>query len=445
VSAAIDTPSARRLLETLERDAVSARNRADISGDGHDLARVVELALFSVPTARVLADEGARRELRAIDPELAIALEPWFTAPFAREASMRVAIHNARGEMTRGQATIAALMRAYRAREEAVRREARASLDPLLDHLYDRTAVQQITEAIAPAKPVSAEPFIPLSTQRTASGLLVLPSAELIQGLAGGGLIDARIFGSAIASAPEEAPVPKDSAPQPSTLPELLRALAESVLGSPAASFGEWRAACAAIHVADFRAVELPVLGRVRANFLPFEHPAVPIYRPSAIIKAEVDAWSSTAAIFSAGTELAGPAFGGALVFGSATKSFVLRGLADRPPDVLRATRALALCCGFLFAPEVEDPPRSLDRWWSCEPALSRAPGEHGAIYLRSDRLRNALLSGATLIGLLRDNFDEDWFRNPRLSPERIRELALLAAPATENAIATWLNEHARL
>lgn len=441
----VDLVAAQQLLETLERDAISARNRADIDGDVGDLSRLIKQALYSVPAARVLADEGARRELNAIDPSLGAALAPWFRGSFAIEAVMRGAVFQARGDLVRGSVPISGLMRAYRSREESMRREARAALDPLLDHLYDRTAVQQIIDRFEAPDPKISEPLAPIKPEeRSASGLLVLPSAELIQGLAGGGTIDPRIFASTLA--PEPAAVPTDtSAAQASSLPELLRALAESVLGEPATTFGEWRAACAAFHVADFRAGELPVLGRPRTKFLPFEAPGVPIYRPGATVRADSDAWSSQASLFGAGAEWAGLAFGGALAFGSATRSFVLRGLADRPGDPLRATRALALSSGFLFVARELDPPEALDRWWTAESSLARAPGEASAIYTYGAAHRDALLRGLSLVSLLRDTYDEDWFRNPRLTPDRLRELSVLAAPATENAVAAWLNEHARL
>lgn len=474
----IDPEAARRLLATLASDGPRARSRADGSGEPRDLARIVELAFATVPAARVFADAGARRELAAFDRAASTGLDAWFAAPFAKEASLRSAIFGARDGSGRG---FAALMRAYRAADEPTRRDARASMDPLLDDLYERTAVQEIIAAYrAPAtSPSPAPASSPAPT--SSGGLLVLPSAELIQGLAGGATLDpallATLAASEVPAAPPASSSPASSSPASSSpaatgataatltaeLRDLLRALAESVLGVAPSSFGAWRAACAAFHVADFRPALVPALSGTNTRALPFEHVAVPLARAGAIVDAGADAWSASTHLLGAGRELAGDAYGGALLATTATRAFVLRGLSDRPGDPIRAARAFALCCGFRFAAsrlEATDadtlrgsydqaigasPAASLARWWSLEPRLAGAPGESDALYAHTAALAHAILRGVQLASTLRDTHDEDWFRNPRLTPDRLRDLALLATPATSSHLIGWLREHARL
>lgn len=466
----IDTDAARRLLATLEADAPRARNRADGSGDARDLARVVELALFSVPAGRVFADAGARRELAAFDAPLARALKTWFQAPFAREAALRTAVFAARGTWIKQDVSIGALMRSYRAFDESTRRGARAELDRLFGTLYSSTGVQEIIKQHQrTVPPPSPAPAIPATAPASPSSLLILPSAELIQGLSGGSPLDPAMLAALATPPPAVSSVapaasPVDAQKEDLALRDLLRAIAESILGTAPATFGAWRAACAALHVADFRTAPLELLGRPSLRTLPFEHPAVPLTRAGAIVDQDADAWSTSTALFGLGREVAGDAFAGALLATTATKSFATRALSDRPGDPTKAARAFALSCGFRYAAsrfhehtDAESlraaydetfrasPPAELAAWWCLESRLASAPGEDAAIYAHTAALSTAILRGVGLAATLRDQFDEDWFKNPRLTRDRLRDLAAIAEPAPEARLITWLREHVRL
>src|SRR5690242_14087826 len=121
-------------------DAPRARTRAESMGEERDLARLLELAAYSVPDARRLLDPGARRELAAFDRSLASALEPYFGVPWAREAALRARVHGAVGELGGQRADLSSLMRSYRAQDEQLRRAARVELDRLLDVVFETTA-----------------------------------------------------------------------------------------------------------------------------------------------------------------------------------------------------------------------------------------------------------------------------------------------------------------
>jgi hypothetical protein len=243
-----------------------------------------------------------------------------------------------------------------------------------------------------------------------------------------------------------------------------LRALAASVLGAAPKSFGEWRAACAAFHVADFRPTTNALLAPSGARTIPFEHVVAPLTRANAIIAADADAWSSSTFLLGAAHNVGGEACAGAWLATAATRAFVSRGLADRPNDPARAARTFALCCAFRFAtarfhehtdPDAmraaydetfgASPALALARWWSLEPALAAAPGESRALYPHTAALSRAILRGADLASTLRDTYDEDWFRNPHLTAEALRDRALIAQPASEGRLIAWLLEHAHL
>jgi hypothetical protein len=244
---------------------------------------------------------------------------------------------------------------------------------------------------------------------------------------------------------------------------DLVRALAETVAGAVPATFGAWRAAGAGTTVADFRpAPELALTSLAhRARALPFEQPLVPIARPDAVAALDLDAASAIAHLIGLGALAGDPAVGTALALTAPTRIFADRGLAKRPSDRARARRTLGLALTLVYvqaavaaqaAGDVEAlrdhfqdalfsaPPAPLARWWAAEHAAARAAGERGSIYLRSGGpVLDALRRGVMLASRLRDAFDEDWFRSPHATIDRISDVAAGAEPATERAFTDWV------
>jgi hypothetical protein len=157
------------------------------------------------------------------------------------------------------------------------------------------------------------------------------------------------------------------------------------------------------------------------------------------------------------------PAAGAALAFAACTEVFAAC-FADAGSDRRRTARALAASLAWLVlechlvgrASTVEDlldrerdvlgfsRPRWLARLLWMGARFERAPGEDTARYAGGARLEEQLGRGAALAFDLRERFDEDWFRNPRVTREVLGDAALASSNSVDQVIA-WLKESNRL
>ncbi|MCK6551755.1 hypothetical protein L6R52_38330 [Myxococcota bacterium] len=320
-----------------------------------------------------------------------------------------------------------------------------------------------------------------------------MPSADLVQALASGGPIDPALLAglaagepiaaqtattttttwapptNALIQAPTSEELERLAAPDPrgearsTALAELCRGLADAARGHAPDSYTAWRAAAAGTDVADFR-VRDALLARwapSRVRFLPFEQPLTPIARRGALVAPAADALSTIASLIGAGAARGEPVLGAALAVTAPSRPFLLVGLTERPSDPARAARTLSLAIALLALsstlarsadgrPEAlrdlhqdalgSAPSEPLARWWSWERSLGRAPGEADALYRWSPAFTDLLARGAALAHRLRETFDEDWFRNPRVTLDGVHELTPTEDPAPgELTLARWL------
>lgn len=491
---------ARRLLTALDEQISRGRTRADADGDPGPLRTARSTAVRALAGAAELAEASVRRDLLSVDPATAGALDRHFEAPLAAEAELRGALARVRARVAGRERTLAEVMRDLRDPSEARRAAAEAALDAPLEELAETHGLEALVTRLAgpetpPQVPARrAAPPMPLAR----AGALLLPSADLVQALSAGGPLDPAVLAGLAAGAPLELSAPPGSAPPRPAAPsglieaptpeelarlssasgpstargsvwaELRRALASAARDRVPDTYGAWRAAAAGADVADFR-VRDGLLARwapARARFLPFEQPLVPLARPGALVAAAPDAAATIAQLLGLGVARGEPLVGAALAVTAASRPFLSVALTDRPSDALRAARTIALAV-VTFAHDAElaraaagapealrdltqdalgaAPSATLARWWAVELGLARAPGEAHALYRSTPRLAELLTAGATLASRLRDAFDEDWFRNPRVTSDVLRELSVLDGASDEAALGRWLREHAEL
>jgi hypothetical protein len=494
---------ARRFVACARGLAAEARTQADVDGETTPMSSVIDRALARVPEARVFTEAAVLRELEAMNARAAMVVGRWFDAPWALEARARKEMARVEVEIGGVKEPLARAMLRYRSDEEDVRRAARSVIDRTLEAAADRVDLRSIVEKIPSLPSVRADTRRRMEAAAAtpsatvgAAGLLV-PTNELIESfaLAAGSqdpaLAEALIAAALGQGAPAAASItrnvstliasqssgaqlreaaasepPTDAAVAP-TVPtatmQLIRELGDSVGRRSPTTFGAWRAARSGSGVADFRpSAELSLLrSSSQAIALPFEQPLAPIGRAGAATRSGLDATSAFASLLSAGGSHGDYAIGGALSLTAPTTAFLERGMGDRPTDRDRVSRTFALSAAMAFLDAVlgelsaGDPEQLRDRyqegiacapsaqlavWWAAEHALERAPGEETALYAHSGaKIIDAFLRGVAIVEVLREAFDEDWFRNPRASAETIRSIAQAATPASEERLAAWL------
>ncbi len=463
---------ARALSTGLRSEAAGARNAADILGDGRTLADLLEDALRSVPSGPLLRAPEGHKELRAQDEALARAMTRWFRAPLAREAAVRARLHALSAQVLGAAEPLVTTLRRTRAPDAEQRsvalRALDAALDPVAGALLSISASYlAMGEAARPPPPPNPAVAAPLPRQ----GGLFLATPEVVAALASGvGDLASLIAPPPPSPEPEVPAAPADARQaRVSRLADLLRALALAVGSECPSDLAGWRARASAHDVADLSVRPATVFHErsARLRVLPFEAPGVPLARPGAAAAPDGSAWNMSGHLLGLGVGLLAPGLGAALALTAACPVFLRRGLVDAPPDLLRASRAvtLALALRVLLADLGElaagDPstlrkamqdalggaaPEAWLTTLAAERGLAEAPGEAGAHYvLGGERSAATWRRGAVLADRLRDELDEDWFRNPRASWERLVDLDRSTREDDTHALGRWLQEHAQL
>lgn len=415
-----DIPGLEDAFGRLEVQSRAARTAAD-RGDPRPLAKL----LAGVPAA--LSDRGARRELATAAPRLAARFEKYLEFPFPQEARARAEMAQLQlrhGKALRSPEAVTLRLHAASSSEQHTALEALRPLLPALELLED----------IAPPPPEVAR-RAPAKEER--QGGILLPTPELMAEL---GLTAPR----------EEAS--KETAPDQSRAAgELLRALAESVLGRRATDWLGLLRAAGGAEVADFR-LDLPVWLGPRSR-LPLR-PAVPWSRGDAAAENRESAVSLVAAAL--GSE---GAVGAALLLSSPA----VKRLRDPGVDRRRTLRtvaaaiALALSEALVRGTSREERrthlsdaigfsrPDLLEEVRFLELCFSGAPGEEASLYAGTPGVAKLVRRGVALAEDLRERFDEDWFENPRARREVVADAAAATGAATDDRVIAWLKEMTRL
>lgn len=450
--------AARAWLEVVQDLVVSARNQADRGGDGAALARTLEDTSRRIPAAGSLNDPGALAELQARAPELADRVATVLRWPWAEEARLRVALAPSQAPFAGAPRSLQNLLRDQRSSD--AQRRAASSL-----------AIEQALEDLAPAllalgrRAVKVPPPVapPAPTLSTVSGLLV-PNAMMVEQIALGVFDPSVLRPAPVAPAPEAAP--KEEVTDRPSIGPWLRALTESVLGRAPVDHAELTCAAAGVEVADFSPTPWALFAELSPPELPHDLPGVPWARGRAGVHPGKEADRTLAHGLAAGALLGGWALGGAIAFTMVSEAFVRLGLRDSAGDRLRAVRAMAVALTrAIFHHDVGamgGDPAALRRRWSrevgvavpenqammgcAEALLAHAPGEERALYPRGGAaFSEAMARGLPAAQLLRDRFDEDWWRNPRATRERIVELIAHIPVAAPGDGMAWIRAATRL
>lgn len=379
---------ARRLLAVLESDAARARNRVDRGDDGADLAQLVPDAVRQVPGARTL-DESARRDVAALDPLLGARLTLFLGHDWALEARLRS--EAAAPFELNGQKVPVRTMLTWQGLDPERRETAAKLLGRRRDHLA--WLGRRWEKKVAPRPALL-----------TSAGGLVLPGEGMAEALALG-VFDPKSL------EPEAAVATQDGG------------LAEALLASLG---GDWGAACWTTEVADFRVrLNQPWLG---AGDLPTA-PWVPARRGQKHAAEGITVAEAGAALLGAGAKSLSPGLAGALVLSAGTLPWVQKVVADPGEDPLATARS--------FLAWVAQPGDGLAA------TLAGLPGEEDALYAGAGLMGRVWAPGAAWAFRLREDFDHDWFRNPRASREVLLQMG--APEPSEALVWAWIREHARL
>ena len=423
----ISPETTRAWLEAAEELMVSARNRVDAGGSANALTSAIDDSLLRAPQARTLWDVSARAELIARAPELGERLRSFFDWSPADEGRLRAQVAALTAPFGDRHLNLADLLKRWRSVDAQARTEAHRQLERALDPVA--SGYSNLTEGLVP--PAATTPRPTATTTATRTGLL-LPSSLMVEQIALG------VFDPAVLQPqPQVTAEPEAQGSETDlSLGPWVRALAEAILGRAPADRADLACAAAGTSVADFTPRPLSLfagLGQVPA--LPFGAPGVPWARGRAAVHPTAEADRLLAHGFGVGALCGGWALGGAFAFSFVTPSFVKLGLAYEPTDRLRALRSLALglaLFGFERALGAAGPtPAGLRKSWAlavgvdqpwvwaqlahAESRMHRLPGEGRALYPKGGPgMREAWLRGLSAATALRDDFDEDWWRNPR-------------------------------
>lgn len=363
-----------------------------------------------------ILDDGFRGELRAEAPELGIELDGVLAYPWQAEARLRAMAARQKIIALHQNMPLAALGQALRSPDRTMRRElVRAS----------EAGLRPLIEAWSSFRPAGAKaPIAGIWTPE--SDAARRPSVD-----------------------PEVAALLQH-------LPELIRALAASVMPDGIEDWSDLAAAAASVSLAEFCPSETPPWALPKAPALPWPVPGVPLFRSGARGVAAIASVDAVQGSKGADGLLAELSHQPALWATAATRPFVERhGLRTRPSDVAAAQRALGLSQAlavFIAAASVageaagDDGPGSLfdalelppnegvGAQWRFELRLARAFGADGDGYAVGAGALRRLRGGVHQAIALREQFDEDWYRNPQCRPAPDGE-------SSAEAVLSWLRE----